>query len=161
MLMGARIMLATALFEQHKLKPAQHAVANAIRLAAPEGFLRPFLNIWPRCAPLLSLALEIEDFAPNLQAFVRDILKRMTQADDTQTSLSKIDVAALSTATSISAREREVLRLLTAGLSNRQIAAQLCVAESTVKAHLDNIYRKLDVNNRAQAILQARSLKLL
>ena len=54
-----------------------------------------------------------------------------------------------------------MLRLLAAGLSNRQIAAQLCVAESTVKAHLDNIYRKLGVNSRTQAIAQAQALKVL
>lgn len=160
-LMGARITLATALFEQHKLRSAQQVMASVIRQAVPEGFLRPFLNLWPRCAPLLALALETEDFAPVPDAFVRDILKRMTYANEPQPPLSKAEVAALSTATSLSAREREVLRLLTAGLSNRQIAAQLCVAESTVKAHLDNIYRKLSVNSRTQAIAQAQVLKLL
>jgi LuxR family transcriptional regulator, maltose regulon positive regulatory protein len=160
-LMGARIMLATALFEQHKLKPAQQTMTSAIRLAAPERFLRPFLNLWPRCAPLLALVLETEAFAPDTDAFVRDILKRMTYAEGTQPPLSKAEVVALSTAASISPREREVLRLLTTGLSNRQIAAQLCVAESTVKAHLDNIYRKLGVNSRTQAIARAQTLKLV
>ena len=160
-LMGARIMLATALFEQHKLRPAQQVVASAIRLAAPEGFLRPFLNLWPRCAPLLTLALATEDFAPSTRVFVHDILKRMTHADGPQPLLSKADVSSLSTATSVSAREREVLHLLTVGLSNRKIAAHLCVAESTVKAHLDNIYRKLGVNSRTQAIIQAQALRVV
>ena len=160
-LMGARIMLATALFEQHKLRPAQQVVASAIRQAAPEGFVRPFLNLWPRCAPLLALALASEDFAPSTQVFVQDILKRMTHADGPQPSLSKAELSALVTASSISTREREVLQLLTDGLSNRQIAAKLCVAESTVKAHLDNIYRKLGVNSRTQAITQARALRVL
>jgi len=160
-LMGARVMLATALFEQHKLKPAQHIMSNAIRQAAPEGFLRPFLNIWPRCAPLLSLARATEEFPLATQTFINDILRRMTNADSPQPTLSDAEVSALSTATSISAREREVLHLLTVGLSNRQIAAKLCVAESTVKAHLDNIYRKLGVNNRTQAIIQAQALKVL
>lgn len=160
-LMGARVMLATALFEQHKLKPAQHIIAHAIRQAAPEGFLRPFLSIWPRCAPLLSLARATEDFPPATQTFINTILKRMTHADSPSSTLSDAEVSALSTATTISAREREVLHLLTVGLSNRQIAAKLCVAESTVKAHLDNIYRKLGVNNRTQAIIQAQALKVL
>jgi LuxR family maltose regulon positive regulatory protein len=156
-LLGGRIMLATALFEQHKLKPAQQAMSTAIRQAAPEGFLRPFLNLWPRCAPLLALALEAEGVEPGPRAFVRDILNRMTDAIGAQSLLS----TSASIANAISAREREVLRLVTSGLTNRQISAQLCVAESTVKAHLDNIYRKLGVNSRTQAIAQAQALKLL
>jgi LuxR family maltose regulon positive regulatory protein len=159
-LLGVRVMIATALFEQHKLKPAQQAMSSAIRLAAPEGFLRPFLNLWPRCAPLLALTQETEGFDFGARAFVQDILNLMTSADGTP-PLSRSAAAALVIAASISARERDVMRLLIAGLTNRQIAAQLCVSESTVKAHLDNIYRKLGVNSRTQAIAQAQALKVL
>jgi len=53
-----------------------------------------------------------------------------------------------------------VLRLVSMGLSNHEIAAQLSFAESTVKSHLKNIYRKLAVNSRTRAIAQARALKL-
>jgi LuxR family maltose regulon positive regulatory protein len=58
-------------------------------------------------------------------------------------------------------RELEVLRLLTAGLSNREIARELVVATSTVKSHINHIYGKLDVKSRTQAIAQARTLGLL
>jgi DNA-binding NarL/FixJ family response regulator len=55
----------------------------------------------------------------------------------------------------LSQRESEVLSLLVDGLSNRMIATQLVVGEETVKTHLRSIYRKLGVNDRAQAIAAA------
>jgi LuxR family maltose regulon positive regulatory protein len=58
-------------------------------------------------------------------------------------------------------REMEVLRLMAAGLSNREIAAQLVLAMGTVKAHLHNIYGKLGVRGRTQAAARARELSLL
>lgn len=60
----------------------------------------------------------------------------------------------------LSGRELEVLRLIDAGLSNQQIAAQLTVAPSTVKTHINNIYGKLGVQTRVQAVKRARALKL-
>ncbi|HEU4672273.1 MAG TPA: helix-turn-helix transcriptional regulator [Candidatus Limnocylindrales bacterium] len=58
-------------------------------------------------------------------------------------------------------REAEILGLLAAGLSNREIAASLVVSENTVKSHLEHLYGKLDVRSRLQAIARARSLGLL
>ncbi len=61
----------------------------------------------------------------------------------------------------LSAREREVLRLLAQGASNREIAQQLCLAEGTVKNHVSNILSKLQVANRTQAASKARDRKLI
>jgi len=61
----------------------------------------------------------------------------------------------------ISDRELEVLRLFAEGLSNQEIADKLIISLGTVKAHSSNIYRKLDVRNRAQAVITAQELKLL
>ena len=52
----------------------------------------------------------------------------------------------------LSARQREVLELAAAGLSNREIAERLFVSLNTVKFHLRSIYSKLDVHNRVQAV---------
>ncbi|MGI5920312.1 MAG: response regulator transcription factor [Syntrophomonadaceae bacterium] len=52
---------------------------------------------------------------------------------------------------SLSNREREVLALLLNGAANQEIASQLCLAESTVKTHLHNIYHKIGVRNRKEA----------
>ncbi|MEZ4862194.1 MAG: tetratricopeptide repeat protein [Caldilineaceae bacterium] len=61
----------------------------------------------------------------------------------------------------LSERERQVLRLVAAGKSNRQIGSELYLALGTVKAHLNHIFQKLDVQNRAQAVVQAMDLNLL
>ena len=61
----------------------------------------------------------------------------------------------------LSERELEVLRLLSAGLSYREIAEELYVSINTVKAHAKNIYSKLGVHGRMQAAQQAQELKLL
>ena len=63
--------------------------------------------------------------------------------------------------TRISARERDVLRLLASGMSNQAIADTLIIGINTVKMHLKSIYAKLDAHNRVQAIAQARALDLV
>jgi len=55
----------------------------------------------------------------------------------------------------LSSREVEVLRLVAAGLANKQIARRLGIAERTVKAHLTNIFTRIDVTDRTQAALWA------
>jgi DNA-binding CsgD family transcriptional regulator len=60
----------------------------------------------------------------------------------------------------LSVRELEVLQLVDQGLSNQEIAARLNIAASTVKTHINNIYGKLAVQTRTQAIRRARELKL-
>jgi LuxR family maltose regulon positive regulatory protein len=61
----------------------------------------------------------------------------------------------------LSNRELEVLSLVAQGLSNREIAEQLFITVGTAKTHTINIYRKLDVNSRTQAVARAQELKLL
>jgi DNA-binding NarL/FixJ family response regulator len=56
---------------------------------------------------------------------------------------------------SLTPREREVLQLVTKGLTNKEIGAQLHIAENTVKNHLRNILEKLHLQNRAQAAAYA------
>ena len=61
----------------------------------------------------------------------------------------------------LSKRELEVLSLLAQGYSNQEIAAKLFVSLSTVKTHNQNLYEKLDVKRRTQAIEKARRLNLI
>ena len=61
----------------------------------------------------------------------------------------------------LSERERAVLRLLPALLSNPEIAGELFVSVNTVKTHIKTIYRKLDVTSRRDAVIRARELRLI
>ena len=61
----------------------------------------------------------------------------------------------------ISARERDVMRLVAAGLSNREIGDALFISEETVKTHLRRIFEKLGVSSRTQAVAMARNRGLL
>lgn len=63
-------------------------------------------------------------------------------------------------AESLLEREREVLRLIAVGASNREIATRLAIAEGTVKNHVTNILGKLGVTDRTQAALKAREMGL-
>ncbi|HUF46243.1 MAG TPA: response regulator transcription factor [Vicinamibacterales bacterium] len=58
----------------------------------------------------------------------------------------------------LSTREREILKLVSTGASNKEIADRLCLAEGTVKNHVTNILTKLDVRDRTQAAIRARRL---
>src|SRR5512140_3175449 len=73
--------------------------------------------------------------------------------DDTQSGASNPKL--------LTTRESEILRLMAAGMTNPQIAAQLVISAGTVKTHTLNIYRKLEVANRTQAIVRAQELALL
>ena len=61
----------------------------------------------------------------------------------------------------LTTRETELLQLLAQGFSNKEIAEQIFVSENTVKKHLANIYRKLEVSRRTQAVNKARELGIL
>lgn len=160
-LLGVRVLLAMSLFGAGKVNQARQVLVKAIRLAEPEEFSRPFLDRGPQIVPLLTLVLETEKLTANAQQFIKNILQKSSDGEGADISISKKAFSALSTAASISEREQEVLRFVAAGLSNKDIATRLVVADSTVKTHLKNIYRKLSVNSRVQAVTRARKLRLL
>jgi DNA-binding CsgD family transcriptional regulator len=61
----------------------------------------------------------------------------------------------------LSERELEVLRMIDLGLTNQEIAAQLVLAQSTVKTHINNIYGKLGVQTRTQAVKKSREMHII
>jgi DNA-binding NarL/FixJ family response regulator len=75
--------------------------------------------------------------------------------------LSQINANSNSTDPSISPRELEVLQRIACGYSNQEIADQLNVSLSTIKTHSSNIFSKLDVKRRTQAVQKARQLGIL
>lgn len=89
-----------------------------------------------------SLAQAIRSVADGQVIFAREAVAAMTAPEP-------------GPAAALTAREREVLALVAAGRSNREIARQLSVAEKTVKTHLSSLFRKLGVADRTQAALYA------
>lgn len=74
---------------------------------------------------------------------------------NTDTTTAAVDAPMLS------ARERQILELLAEGLSNKQLARALSVSENTVKTHLGNLYAKLGVGRRTEALAVARRQRML
>ena len=95
-----------------------------------------------------------------------DVAFAIRQTDDRSIHLAERDVVcppspAAACDAALTARELEILRLASEGYSNGQVAAQLRITRQTVKFHLSNVYRKLDVANRTQAMHQAQLLHLV
>jgi LuxR family transcriptional regulator, maltose regulon positive regulatory protein len=150
---------ALALHAQGKRERAVPTLARALALAEPEGYVRTFVDEGPPMAELLSEALEVRQrdrLEPPVPAhYLRKLLAALEKGVPSATPLGT------ELPEPLSEREREVLVLLAAGKSNRQIASELFVASSTVKTHIKNIYGKLEARNRTQALARARELGLL
>lgn len=88
-------------------------------------------------------------------------LRQVAEMSRSTAPARRQDIVNQSLVEPLSGREIEVLHLIAAGLSNREIAERLVIAPGTVKRHLNNIYGKLGVHSRTKAIAQARELGLL
>jgi LuxR family maltose regulon positive regulatory protein len=153
------IMILQALTLQAKGETgrALDALKSALTLAEPRGFVRIFVDEGPTMIRLLDTALD-RGIAP---AYVRQLLAAFstdqTVRDDTKAPLTdRAELVEL-----LSERELEVLQLIAKGLTNREIADRLFLSLHTVKVHARNIYGKLDVSNRTQAVARASDLGVL
>ncbi|HEX2622833.1 MAG TPA: LuxR C-terminal-related transcriptional regulator, partial [Phototrophicaceae bacterium] len=94
----------------------------------------------------------------NLDNVVKYVLDKLRQAVEANTINSHISEVLLDPLT---ARELEVLRLVVGGDSNREIARRLVLALGTVKWYISDIYSKLGVTNRVQAVSRTKEMNLL
>lgn len=97
---------------------------------------------------------------PNLLARVEALLRRTKWQQESQKANTDIDFDIPQDIEPLTEREKEVLKLVAKGAKNDAIAQELFVKEYTVKAHLNNIFKKLKVKNRTQATLLAMHLNL-
>lgn len=154
-----RIVLALALLAQGEVREGRQLLANVVRAAAPESFLRPFLDYGPQVGPLLAIVLQQESLAASTHQFVRRLLGQIGHRPGARLLGDGAEKGEpLAVAATITPREREVLRLLAAGQTNAEIARSLSVAESTVKTHLAHLYAKLRVSNRVEAVASLAAL---
>jgi len=136
---------------------AMTTLEGALTLAEPGGFIRIFVDEGPPMASLLYEALS-RGIAPD---YVRRLLAAFPIAEPEQMGPSKPRISESEWIEPLSEREIEVLQLIAEGLTNKEIASRLFLSLNTVKVHTRNIYGKLGVNHRTQAVAQAQRLGLL
>jgi LuxR family transcriptional regulator, maltose regulon positive regulatory protein len=136
-----------------KKSRALATLAEALRAGAPTGFHRVFLD---ECLPLHSL---LEELKPQLSDDVLiKFVDHLLGAMDCQPSKLHGDNKH---ETLLSEREVEVLHYLARGFSYEETGKQLFLSLNTVQFHVKNIYGKLQVNKRVQAIEKAREMNLI
>jgi len=134
---------------------AMAALGRALVLAEPEGFIRIFVDEGLPMVTLLRTAYQHNMSLP----YVENLLKASGELIIADLYDSSSESSLL--IEPLTVREREVLRLLFEGASNRAIAEYLVLSVNTVKKHIYNICGKLGVQSRTQAIAKARTLNLL
>ena len=126
---------------------AVQTAQKALDLARPGQMLRLFLD-WG--APMQRLLKRV---TPPHAEFYQRIMRAFDQELE--------PAAPPSPPIQLTSREAEILALIAAGLSNKQIEETLFISKNTVRTHIKNLYSKLDVTSRTQAINRARELQLL
>jgi LuxR family maltose regulon positive regulatory protein len=143
----------------HISAAAVNSLKEALALAEPAGFGLLFLEEGPALVPLLQAVVERSNASQPVQATARRLLQAFRGV------LSDAPIQPASAVSGLvellTERELEVLQLLALGDSNQTIAEKLVITVRTVKKHNSNIYGKLGVDNRIQAVAQARELGLL
>ena len=139
---------------QGDISSALVVLQHVLELAKPEGYLRIFVNEGETMAKLLK---KVKNEDGRLQKYIQKLLKAFGREEKTlPTSLNSQPLI-----DPLSERELEVLRLIADGLSNQEIAEKLYLSLHTVKIHARNIYAKLGVNSRTQAVARGKELGLL
>jgi LuxR family maltose regulon positive regulatory protein len=160
-----RAMIEYALGEDDQ---AVQTLLNALALGEAEDYRRIYLDEGRIMAELLARCRDEQQqsgaYYPSLQ-YIESLLEVCRQEVGIGTPTVKARLGAAKTPDDftifLSARELEVLSLIAAGKSNEEIAAQLYLALNTVKRHASNIYDKLEVKKRTEAVAKARQLGLI
>jgi len=161
--MGIVIELLTlqslALYGLGNADAALTALQRALRLGCAEGYVRVFVDCGAPVAGLLREMLQRPAGDGALRSYARSLLAALSPAE--RTELPHLPAPAGALPEPLSERESEVLGLIAAGLTNREISERLFIAYSTVKTHVNSIYRKLEVSSRVQAVTRATELDLV
>lgn len=155
------VLTSLALQAQGETQTALAMLGRAVSLAEPGGFVRLFAD---EGEPIARLLARLPIPKPTTLAYLRTLLEAIPPPNAPECDGEPRQYRPLATSLlsePLSRREREVLTLLAAGASNREIAARLVIATTTVKRHVKHILTKLDVTNRVRAVARARELHLL
>ena len=158
-----------ALAKQGRKDESEQMLTRAVNLAAEAGFMRLFAEESPDLRALL-LELPALKAPGSWSATVRKMLIDQRESGQTHSETSQPSAFSRPVRPAIksealpeplSQRELEVLALIHEGHANKEIASKMNVAPATVKAHIRNLYGKLGVGRRTEALARARELGLL
>lgn len=160
----ALLALAYQMLEDHPA--ALTALDHALTLAEPEGYIRLFVAEGP---PMANLVVRIKTEEGSRKDYILKLLSALVESDgdittdksETRNNLHPSAFRLPPLVEPLTRRELEILHLIAAGLSNAAIARQLFLSMGTVKTHIRNIYGKLGVVSRTQALITARQQGLL
>lgn len=152
------IVEATVLEAICQMKVSHEEVAlttlhEALEQGAPYGYIRTFLDE-VAIIPLLKKHIKIRKNRTSSHCYSVPLayVEQLIEASPEDTQLDTV-------MDTLTPREQDVLRLLTSGVSNNDIANQLSLSTGTVRIYLSRIYSKLDVNSRMQAVLLVKDLE--
>ena len=150
------ILQALVLQAQGEMDTAVQLLGEALALAEPGGFIRSFVDEGLPMAQLLA-ETAVRGIMPAYCEKLIAVFAAEGHKIETETSLA----LAQSLVDPLTKREMEILSLIATGLKNKEIAATLFISLNTVHYHTKNLYSKLGVNSRTQAITRANELNLL
>ena len=156
------VIQAVSLFSHGEKERALQLLEEALALAKPGGIIRTFVDEGEPMNRLLSIAAAnkiMPDYTGKLLAEFHESLIGEQQSIEPFPSSSVLQSSSL--IDPLSQREREILRLIAQGLTNREIGERLFLALDTIKGHNRKIFAKLQVHRRTEAVARARELGLL
>lgn len=137
------------------MRAAREPFERAMTLAEPQGYLRVFVDEGHRMRELLRHAVT--------RGFAGEHARRVLAAFDEPPPqfAAAVRPATAGASALLTTRELAILRLIAAGMRNQDIATHLSISPATVKRHIANLYGKLDVDHRTEALVRAAELKLV
>jgi len=156
-LQGA-LLLSVVLYALGEIEEAQELFNHLLIHGEAEGFIRSFIDQGQPVDELLSTAIA-RGVTPR---YAKKVLQAFHEAWQTNGAVDSGNEESMKKPPDqVSPREQEVLRLVAQGLSNTEISEKLFISLSTVKGHNRQIFEKLQVNRRTEAVAKARKLGLL
>ncbi|KZZ22246.1 hypothetical protein A3752_06995, partial [Oleiphilus sp. HI0081] len=147
----------------HNSKEAEEAIKESLHLASQDGFISVYTNEAVELLPVLALGAD-----PSIpDSYLQKLSATLGLSNETKpVQQDELPGAAALESNKqllepLSSRELEVLGLIDQGLANKEIAQKLSLAPATVKAHIRNLYGKIEAKSRTEALSKARSIGLI